>query len=190
MKDENVDASEMMVANERINTGLLNNHIFFLNGIIGGYNIEEAIKWILYENTIHEEKELTMYINSDGGDLTDALALIDIMKSSHYKVKTVGIGVIASAAFLIFACGEKGKRVISKNTSIMFHQFTCGVQGKQHDLEAHYKEMELTKERVLNILKESTGLGTKMIKEKLLTPTDIWLNAEELVKYGVADIIS
>lgn len=190
MRDEDIDASEMMGSIERINTGLLNNHIFFLNGVIAEYNVEDAIKWILYENTINEEKELSMYINSDGGDLTDALALIDVMKSSRYKIKTVGIGVIASAAFLVFACGERGSRIISKNTSIMCHQFSCGVVGKQHDLEAHYKEMELTKERVMNILKEATGLSSKIIKEKLLMPTDAWLTADELIKYGVADIIS
>jgi ATP-dependent Clp protease, protease subunit len=190
MRDEKLEAADMMPANERINTGLLNNHIFFLNGIIDEFSTGEAIKWILYENTIEEEKELTMYINSDGGDLTDALALIDIMKNSNYKIKTVGIGIIASAAFLIFACGEKGSRVISKNTSIMCHQFTCGIMGKQHDMEAHFKEMEMSKERVINVLKEATNLSTKVIKEKLLPPTDFWMTVDELVKYGVADIIS
>lgn len=189
-KPTDTDASDMMVANERVNTGLLNNHIYFLNGEIDEYSIEEAIKWILYENTIDEEKELTLYINSNGGSLTDAFALIDIMQQSNYPIKTVGIGCIASAAFLIFACGDKGSRIIAKNTSIMCHQYTCGIMAKQHDMEAHIKEMELTKNRIISILKNATGLNTKTVKEKLIPPTDVWMTVEELVKLGVADIIS
>lgn len=184
------DASELMPAVERINTSLLNSHIFFLCGDIDEYSVGEAIKWIIYENTIDEpEKELTMYINSSGGSFYDAFALVDIMRQSKYPINTVGIGLIASAGFLIFACGTKGKRVISKNTAIMCHQFSGAMIGKQHDIDAHIKEFELAKNRLVQTLTDVTKLQVKDVKSKLLPPSDVWFTPEELIKFGVADII-
>lgn len=190
-RTDDLDASDMMIAAERINTGLLNNHIHFLNGGINEFTVEDAIKWIIYENTITEQdKVLTLYINSIGGSLAEAFALIDIMKQSNYPIRTIGIGNIISAGFLIFSCGTKGQRIIAKNTSIMCHQYSGGSWGKHHDLEAHVKEMKLTNDRMINILTEVTGLDAKTVNTKLLPPSDVWLTPEELVKYGVADIIS
>lgn len=188
---EEIDTTEMMIASERINSGLFNNHINFLTGEIGEYNVEDIIKWIIYENTITEEdKVLTLYINSIGGSLADAFALIDVMRQSNYPIKTIGVGNVISAAFLIFSCGTKGQRIISKNASIMCHQYSGGVFGKHHDMEAHIKEMELTNNRMVNILTEVTGLDSKNVKTKLLPPSDVWMTPDELVKYGVADIIA
>lgn len=190
MRRHEIDATEMMIGSEKINTGLLNNHIFFLNGVINEYTVEDVIKWIIYENTIIEDgKELTLYINTIGGSLTDTFALIDIMRQSKYPIKTVGIGNIMSAGFLIFACGQKGKRIIAKNTSIMCHQYGGGMFGKQHEMESFVKEMELTNARMMNLLVDVTGLDAKNVKLKLLPPSDVWMTPEELVKFGVADII-
>ena len=189
--NQDIDASEMMIAAERINTSLLNNHIYFLNGDITDYSVEDAIKWIIYENTITEQnKILTLYINSVGGSLSDAFALIDIMRQSNYPIRTIGIGSIISAGFLIFSCGTKGQRIIAKNTSIMCHQYSGAMLGKNHDMEAYIKEMELTNTRLVNVLTEVTGLDSKVVKSKLLPPSDVWMTPEELIKYGVADIIS
>ena len=122
--------------------------------------------------------------------MADAFALIDIMKQSNYPIRTIGIGSIVSAAFLIFSCGTKGERIIAKNTSIMCHQYSGGVYGKHHDIQANMKEMELTNKRMEDILVEVTGLDAKTIRTKLLPPSDVWMTPEELIKYGVADIIS
>jgi ATP-dependent Clp protease protease subunit len=190
-KNENIDASEMMVAVERVNSGLLNNHIHFLNGDIDEYSVGDAIKWIIYENTIAEQdKMLTLYISSCGGSLNDAFALIDIMRQSNCPIRTIGIGSIISAGFLIFSCGTKGERIIAKNTSIMCHQYSGGAYGKHHDLQAHVKEMEYTNTRMINILKEVTGLDDKNVMSKLLPATDQWLTPKEIVDLGIADIIS
>ena len=187
---ENTQEQEFMDANSKIDVGLLNNHIHFLTGEIGEYNIEKAIKWIIYENTKPEEgKQLTLYINSGGGSVTDSLALIDIMRSSPIPIRTVGIGSICSAAFMIFACGEKGQRIISKNTSIMCHQYSGGFYGKHHDIKAYVKEAELTSDRLVKILEEVTEMKPEKIVQTLLPPTDVWLTPDELIKYGVADII-
>lgn len=170
---------------------LVDNHTHMISGEIDENNISAAIRWLIYENldSSNKEKNLTLYINSMGGSLTDAFALIDMMRSSRFPVRTIGIGNVMSAAFFIFASGTKGERYIGKNTSILCHQFTEGVEAKFHDLKAQIRESEKMNERVVELLRECTNLSTKVIKSKLLPPSDVWLSAEELINLGVADQI-
>jgi ATP-dependent Clp protease protease subunit len=176
-------------ANEKIGLGLLNSHVHFLFGEIDEENITDCIKWIVYENVTcgQNPKELTLYVNSIGGSLNDSFALIDVMKQSRCPIRVIGIGSIVSAAFLIFSSGTKGQRYIAKNTSNMCHQYTDSYEGKHHDIKSRYRESELTNTRMIDILKENTGLDTRTIKSKLLCPTDAWLTAEEMIELGVAD---
>ena len=184
-KDFDLDVSAL----EKIGLGLLNSHVHFLTGEIEEENIENAIKWIVYENLIcgNSPKTLTMYINSNGGDLNSAFALIDVMKQSKCPIRVIGLGSICSAAFMIFSSGTKGERYIANNTSIMCHQYSDGMEGKHHDIKKRFKELELTNTRMIEVLKENTGLETRTIKSKLLCPTDVWLTAEELIELGIAD---
>lgn len=185
------DITEALLgSSERVSSTLLNNHVYFLNGEIDGYSVDSAIKWILYENLIEEkDKVLSLYINSPGGSLSDCFALIDIMRQSKYPIKTIGIGMVASAGFFIFACGTKGYRIISRNTSIMFHQYSEFIHGKEHDIDAYYKEFKLVQNRISGVLEEVTGMSKEEVKSKLTPPSDVWLTADELVEYGIADII-
>lgn len=174
-------------AEDRIGVKLLDNSIFFLTGDIEEENIEKCIKWITYENLIPKDKFLTLYINSTGGDLYQAFALIDVMKNSQHPIRTIGIGAVMSAAFLIFASGTNGERYASKNTSFMCHQFTSGSDAKYHDLKAEMKETESLNTKMVNILKEATGLAPSVIKRKLLPASDVYLTAEETVELNIAD---
>lgn len=168
----------------------LSNHIHFLVGDIEEENINRAIQWIIYENSISEKpKTLHLYINSVGGDLYHALGLIDVMRLSKNPIQTIGVGAIMSAAFLIFASGEKGHRYVTRNCGIMCHQYSDTYEGKHHDLKSFTKEAELTNQRMLTILQDATGLSAREVKSKLLSPSDVWMHAEELVKLGVADHI-
>jgi ATP-dependent Clp endopeptidase proteolytic subunit ClpP len=166
---------------------------YLLSGEIDNENTSDAIKYIVERNlNFHEQRESTeirMMINSIGGDLCSGFALIDIMRSSEIDVATFGLGTIASAGLAIFMAGKKGKRYITQNTSILSHQFSWGSWGKEHELYARNKEFELTTQRMLAHYKKCTGLNEKKIKEILLPPQDVWLSAEEAVRYGIADKI-
>jgi len=132
-------------------------------------------------------KEITLVINSPGGSVHAAFALIDTMKGSAIPIKTVGLGLIASCGVLTFMAGHKGKRVITPNTSILSHQYSWGSGGKEHELFARVREFELSTERMLAHYKACTGMSEKVIREVLLPPQDVWLSAKEAVKYGIAD---
>jgi len=175
--------------NEGIDATLLNNRIHFITGDINEDNTLAAIKWIIYENLKQDEAELTLYINSDGGNLQDAFALIEVMQKSRKTIRTIAIGSVCSSAFMIFAAGTKGNRFVSETASIMCHQFSYTNNGKYHDMKSTVKETDLINQRMMALLKEFTGLETRTIKTKLLPPSDVWLTAEEAIELGIADQI-
>lgn len=166
-----------------------NSNVNYLFGEVTGETIDKLVQWIITENLKPDFKVLTLYINSEGGSLTNAFALIDIMNSSPHVIRTVGIGSVMSAAFLIFAAGSKGERYIGKNTSIMSHQFSDEVAGKYHDIKATMREQDNTNERMTRVLSDATGMDMKTAKAKFLTTSDIYYTAEELIKLKVADFI-
>jgi len=178
-------------AEDIINLGLLKEHTHIITGDINDETVDKAIRWLLYENATNDNpsKMLTLYINSTGGSLTDAFALIDIIKSSKFVVRTIGIGNVMSSAFLIFSAGDKGHRYVSKNTSGMCHQFTDSMDSKYHDIKSAMKESESLNERMIRVLVETTGLPRAKVRTKLLGPSDVYLSAEEMVEFGVADHI-
>jgi ATP-dependent Clp protease protease subunit len=166
--------------------------IMVLMGVVDEDNIKPIIEWILHENHVRKrkKKELLLMINSDGGNLSDAFALIDVMNSSTIPIKTVGLGSIASAGLCIFISGSPGRRVLTPNTSILSHQFSWHNSGKAHELFATVKEFELTQLRMISLYKKCTGLEDDVIRQILLPAQDVYLSAEEALKYNICDHIS
>ena len=172
-----------------IDSKLLSNGIHYLSGDIAQENIDNAIKWLLYENLDPKEKKLTLFINSTGGDLYQAFALVDMMNNSKHTIRTIGTGAIMSAAFIIFASGTKGERYISENAGIMCHQFSNTIENKYHDIKAQMKETDLCNARMLEILKQATGKNEDTVKLHLLPASDVYLTAQEMIDAGAADHI-
>jgi ATP-dependent Clp protease protease subunit len=166
-----------------------------------GYNVfmgevtletmKPLIDWIIAENFNKEKKkkELTLGICSPGGDLNACFALVDIMKGSKIPIRTIGMGMIASCGLLMFISGEKGKRILTPNTSILSHQYSWGTFGKEHELFATVKEFDLTTRRMINHYKKCTGLSEEDIRKYLLPASDVWLSAKEAKKLGLCDLI-
>lgn len=165
--------------------------MYFADGFTNE-STKPVVNWIIEKNLLPDSerpKELTLIINSPGGSVHAAFALIDTMKGSAIPIKTVGLGMIASCGLLTFMAGAKGKRILTRNTSILSHQYSWGSGGKEHELFARVKEFELSTERMLEHYKRCTGMTEKKIREFLLPAEDIWLSAEEAVKHGIADKI-
>lgn len=166
--------------------------MYVFMGDVDHDSIKPIIEWILHENYVskRKRKELLLMICSEGGDMSAAFALIDVMKSSDLHIKTVGLGQIASAGLMIFLAGSPGRRILTPNTSILSHQWAWGSDGKAHELFATMKEFDLTQKRMVAHYKECTGLSEDEIKTALLPPHDVWLSAEEALALNVCDAIS
>jgi ATP-dependent Clp protease protease subunit len=154
--------------------------------------VKPVIEWILHENHVRKKKhkELLLMICSEGGNIAEAFALIDVMRSSKIPVKTVGLGSIASCGLLIFMAGAAGRRILTPNTSILSHQFSWESEGKSHELFATIKEFELTQKRMVTLYRDATGLEDDVIRKVLLPPQDVWLSAEEALGYHICDAIA
>lgn len=171
----------------------LNDHgMMVLMGEIDADTVKPVVEWILYENYVKKKKlkELLLMICSEGGDLSVAFALIDVMRSSKIPIKTVGLGQIASCGLLIFLSGHAGRRVLTPNTSVMSHQFSWGSEGKAHELFATMKEFDLVQQRMVRLYQDTTGLDETTIRNILLPPQDVYLSAEEALEYHICDHIS
>ena len=128
-----------------------------------------------------------MLVNSPGGSVSDGFALIDVMGTSRVDIATVGIGQVASMGVLIISAGTKGKRVITKNTEIMAHQFSTMVYGKYHELVASQKYHEKLEKTFIKHFLRHTKMSEKQIKDIMFSPTDRWLTPKEAKKYGICD---
>jgi ATP-dependent Clp protease protease subunit len=151
-------------------------------------SIKPVIEWILKENLKSKRaKKLTLIVSSFGGSVSDAFALIDVMRGSAIPIHTIGLGAVGSSGFLIFITGKKGERILTPNTSILSHQYSWGDYGKHHELVGSRVEQDLTHERFINHYKKCLGLSKKDIEEKLLKETDVWLTAKEALELGICD---
>lgn len=151
-------------------------------------SVKPVIEWIFEANFTEERPDLlNLIICSPGGDLNAAFALIDTMKGSAIPIRTIGLGQIASAGLLIFISGDKGKRALTPNTSILSHQYSWGAFGKEHELFATVKEFDLTTKKMIAHYKKCSGLTDAKIREVLLPPQDIWLSPLEAKKLGLCD---
>jgi len=166
-----------------------NDSMFLIFGEIDTAIAQSTVEWILNANyTIEDPPEvLTIFINSAGGDLTAAWAIIDVMRGSSIPIRIIGLGQIASAGLLILSAGEKGMRILTENTSVMSHQYHWGSVGKHHELMAAQKEFTLTQTRLINHFKKVTGLSEDEINEKLMPPHDVYMSSLEAKALGICD---
>lgn len=170
-------------------------NVYLIMGDITKSSCQDAMQWILSHNFTDNDEEyqkpecLTLMICSPGGDLDAANALISVMRGSIIPVSTIGLGMIASAGLLIFMAGHKGLRILDENCQCMSHSFSTGIFGNKHDLFTAQKYFATTQKTMVKMYKKFTGLDEKVIEEKLLPPTDVWLEPDEMIELGMADHI-
>jgi len=130
-----------------------------------------------------------LYLSTHGGSASDMFAIYDVMRlvKKDCDITTIGVGKVMSAGVLLLAAGTRGKRKIGKNCRVMIHSVLGGNQGPLHDLENEMSEIRWTQERYIKALIEETKLTKTTIDKLLQKHVNIYLSAEEAVKYGIAD---
>ena len=173
-------------------------NICFINGEIDCNTAEYVVRFLLEKNSTNSKRNINqkdnidhikMIINSPGGTIYDAFAIIDSMNASALPVFTYGLGQIASCGLMIFMSGNQDNRYIFKNTSILSHQWSGGSEGKEHEIRASEKENKLVSKRIHNLYTSATGLSKDEIDKFLLAPSDTFLTPNEAVKFRLADRI-
>ena len=162
---------------------------FLLSGTICDETVLPVQDWILQTNIGCEAQPdlLNLLITSGGGEMASGLALIDMIQGSSIPVRTIGMGEIASAALMILMAGAPGMRILTPNTLVMSHQFSWMSNGKEHELEASAKAFNITTKMMMNHYKRCTGLDEKTIRQILLPPSDVYMDAKTALKYKLCD---
>jgi len=167
---------------------LLKDRIVFL-----GTPIDDGVANIIMAQLLHLEgddpdKDIALYINSPGGSTTSLMAIYDTMQFIKPDVATYCMGLAASAAAVLLAGGQKGKRFALPHARIMLHQpHISGLGGQASDIEIHAKEILKTREQINEILARHTEKPLDLVTVD--TERDFWMGAEEAVEYGVVDTV-
>lgn len=166
---------------------LLNDRIIMLNEEVNMNTSSLVVAQLLYLEGQDASKDISLYINSPGGSVTDGMAIYDTMQYIKCDVSTICMGMAASMGAFLLAAGAKGKRYALPNCDIMIHQPSGGAKGQATDINIHAQHILKTKEKLNKILSEKTGQPYEVIAAD--TERDNFMNAEQALKYGLIDKI-
>lgn len=140
---------------------------------------------------IEKYMPIEMVISTYGGSALDMFGICDMMRviKEDCPIITTGIGKVMSAGVLILASGTKGARRIGRNTRVMIHSVIGGTHGSMHNLENEIEEIRWIQDRYIDTLVKETDMTKRMVKKLLDKKVNIYLDAEQAVDYGIADII-
>ena len=164
---------------------LLRERIIFLAGAIDDNVANIVIAQLLFLENEDSKKDITLYINSPGGQIQSGLAIVDAMHHIKPDVATVCVGMAASMGATILSQGKKGKRFALPNAEVMIHQPLTGVEGQASDIEITAKHIMRLKEKLTKMMADATGQSyDKVVKDK---DRDYWMSSDEAKKYGIVD---
>jgi len=160
--------------------------------------VAELTQALIYLNEVNrllpedkEKKPVEFYINTYGGSADDMFALYDVMQTvmEETEIHTIGVGKVMSAGTLLLAAGTKGKRKIGKNCRIMIHNVSSGNFGILPNLANELEAIQRLQEDYIVAMVENTKFTRKKLEKLLNEKVNIYLDAEEAIKYGLADEI-
>lgn len=163
---------------------LLKDRIVFLTGEINSASANIVVSELLYLDSLNHE-EISLYINSPGGEVNSGFAILDTMQFIKSDVRTIVVGMAASMAAFLLACGDK--RCALKNAEVMIHQPLGGIQGQATDIKIVADHIIKTREKLVRILAEKTKKSASVIEADI--ERDHYMDAEEALAYGMIDEI-
>jgi ATP-dependent Clp protease protease subunit len=166
---------------------LLANRIVFLGSAIDDQVANLIVAQLLHLESESADRDVAMYINSPGGDMTGLFAIYDTMQFIAPDVATICVGQAASAAAVLLAAGAPGKRSVLPNARVLVHQPHGGAQGQSVDMEIAVAEMVEMRRRMVDILVAATGQTAERISIDM--DRDFILRDERAVRYGLVDSV-
>ena len=164
---------------------LLNERIIFLGTPIDDQIANLIVAQLLHLESEDPDKDISIYINSPGGQVYSGLAIYDTMQFIKPDVQTICVGIAMSMGAVILAGGAKGKRMALPNAKILIHQVTSGFQGQATDIEIQARETIALKRRLEEILAVHTGKEAETVSKDM--ERDYYMTSEEAKEYGIID---
>jgi len=164
---------------------LLKERIIFLGTPINDQVANVIVAQMLFLNSQDPDKDINLYINSPGGQITSGLAIYDTMRMITAPVSTIAIGMAASMGTILLTAGTKGKRYALPHSTIHLHQPLGGVQGQAADIEIEAKEILRMRDLLNRILREQTTMSDELISK--YTDRNMYLTAAQAVEVGLID---
>ncbi len=166
---------------------LLNDRIVFIGEPINDTVASLVVAQLLYLESQDPEKEISLYINSPGGSISAGMAIYDTMNYIKCPVSTICIGMCASMAAVLLACGEKGKRIALPHSKIMIHQplINGHFQDQTTNLEIEAAEMERIRKMLNELLSSVTSKDIETIEKD--TDRNNYMDALTAKEYGLVD---
>jgi ATP-dependent Clp protease protease subunit len=166
---------------------LLKDRIVFLGSPINDPVADTVIAQLLFLESENPEKDIFVYVNSPGGNVTSGLAIYDTMQYIKPDIATMCLGQAASMAAVLLAAGTKGKRYALPHARVMLHQVLGGVEGQATDIEIHAREILRMREELNRILAKHTNQPIDRIAKD--TERDYFLRPNDALEYGIVDAI-
>ena len=164
---------------------LLNDRIVFLGEPVTRDSANLVIAQLLHLESQDPDKDISLYIDSPGGDVYAGLGILDTMNFIKPAVSTICVGMAASMGAVLLAAGAKGKRLALPNSMVMIHQPSSGVQGQQTDIQIVADETKWIRQRINELLSDYTGQPIEKVNAD--TERDNYLRAQEACDYGLVD---
>lgn len=166
---------------------LLNDRIIFLGEEINSVSANLVVAQLLHLESQDAEKDISLYINSPGGEVYSGLAILDTMNFIKPQVSTICVGMAASMAAVLLSAGAKGKRFCLPHSKVMIHQPSGGAQGQQTEIEIVAEEIKKTRRELNQILSDASGQPIEKVQAD--TERDNYLTVAEALDYGLIDRI-
>jgi len=166
---------------------LLSERIVFLGTPINDAVANLVVAQLLHLESEDPDKDISLYVNSPGGNVYAGLAVYDTMQFVKPDVSTICVGIAMSMGALLLAAGAKGKRFVLPNSKILIHQVSGGFEGPATDIEIHAREALSLRRRLDEILAKHTGQDLEKVERD--TDRDYFMTAEESLAYGIVDKI-
>lgn len=166
---------------------LLKERIIFLNGPISTEMSHVIVSQILFLESENPDKDIFLYVNSPGGEVTAGMAIYDAMQFVKPEISTIVMGQACSMGSLLAQAGAAGKRYILPNARHMIHQPSGGARGQATDMEIQVKEILEMKRNLTGIYVKHNSAGKHFIELKEDMERDFFMSASQAVTYGLAD---
>ena len=163
---------------------LIKDRILFLNGEVEDVACSTLIAQLLYLSSV-DNRDISMYINSPGGDVVSGLGVIDTMNFIPCDISTTCVGMAASMGAVLLSCGTKGKRYVLPHSRVMIHSVASGFKGHTADIKIEMEQTLRCQDDLYKILAENTGKSYEEIEK--LCDRNKWVIGQEAVDIGLAD---